>query len=424
MSRLAVLVPSFVVALAAPAFAVHHISDISEVMSGVGADPTVQYVEINMESTFQNAVANTRLTAFNCNGTSHQVLMIVPANVTNDGAGVKWIMASQSFAAASGITPDFTWNTTTDGSIDPTCGMVCWGAPGIVPPSPGSWSETDPNQYVDCVAYGGYTGTTKTSDPDADGVSSSSGTPTTLAAGNGSQSLSRTGSTNNNVADFALAAPTPTNNAGMIGLGGTTTTTAPGATTTTTTTPGATTTTTTIAPSGKSKCSSKELAAAGKKASAKLKCESKAVAKGNGGKLSTCLAKTEASFGSAYASAIAAGGCRTAASAATVGGKVDGFVNDLLSMLVGGSGTASKCSSKELAAAGKKASAKIRCHSKAVGKGNGSKLPGCLAVAEAAFSKAYAKATAAGGCLEPVSATPVEGKVDAFVADLRATIAP
>src|SRR5437870_13123461 len=102
-SRLVAVLASLLVAFPPAAYAVFHASHISEVMSGVGADPTVQYVEISMDTTFQNAVTNTRLTAFNCNGTSHQVLMVVPGNVANQGAGVKWIMASQPFAAASRI---------------------------------------------------------------------------------------------------------------------------------------------------------------------------------------------------------------------------------------------------------------------------------------------------------------------------------
>jgi hypothetical protein len=417
MSRLAVLVPSVLVVLATPAFAVFHASHISELMSGAGADPTVQYVEISMDTTFQNAVANTRLTAFNCDGSSHQVLMVVPGNVANQGPGVTWIMASQSFAAASGITPDFTWNTTTDGNIDPTCGMVCWGAPGIVPPSPGTWSETDPNQYVDCVAYGGYTGTTKTSDPDPDGVTSSSGTPTGLLPGDGSKSLTRISSTNDNLTDFALVCPpTPTNNGDMQGVVGCTTTTS-------TSTSTSTTTTTTLP--GKSKCTGKELSAAGKKALAKAKCHSKAVTKGEPlPPDSPCLATAESKFTSAYGKAVDVGDCRTTTDAMTVENKVNGFISDLDTTLVNGSTAASKCTGKELAAAGKKASAKLKCHSKAVAKNDTTKLTDCLGAAETKFSSAYGKAIAAGDCINSTDAGTVEGKVNTFVDDVKGTLAP
>jgi len=241
MARLAILTASLLVLLTpAPGRAFFHVSHISEVMSGVNGDPTVQYVEIRMNSSFpQNAVGNTRLTAFSCDGTTSSVLLFVPSSVTSGGLDVRWIMATTNFAAVAGITPDFTWDPTSAGSIDPTCGMVCWGAPGLLPPDPGTWVATDQNNYVDCVGYGGYTGVAKTSTHD---MTPTSGTPTSLPPGNGTMSLTRVGFTGDNDADFALAAPTPTNNGGATGLGG--------GTTTTTTTPGGSTTSTTTAPGG------------------------------------------------------------------------------------------------------------------------------------------------------------------------------
>jgi hypothetical protein len=92
--------------------------------------------------------------------------------------------------------------------------MVCYGAPGALVPPPGSWDPNDPNQLVDCVAYGGYTGPRKTS---TQAGTPTSGTPTPLGAGDAVHSLSRIGATGDNQADFALACPTPTNNAGVQG---------------------------------------------------------------------------------------------------------------------------------------------------------------------------------------------------------------
>ena len=229
--------------------AVFHTAHITEVMSGAGSDPSVQFVEIRMDTVGQGNVMNTRLTAFNCNGTSSAVLLLVPKGVTNQSTNARWIMGSTSFAAAAGITPDFTWDPATTGSIPTPCGMVCWGAPGtFFVPAPGTWDPTDPNQYVDCVAYGGYTGPTKTSTHDG---TSTSGTPTMLGPGNGTQSLGRVTNTGNNSADFALQCPDPTNNAGNVGTIGTCT--APSTTTSTTTVPttpvsGTTSTTTTTTP--------------------------------------------------------------------------------------------------------------------------------------------------------------------------------
>jgi hypothetical protein len=233
--------------------AVFHDAVINEVMSGAANSPSVQYVEIRMRAPFQNSIGGTRLTAFSCDGSTHAVLLQLGGfdSVPNEGPGVTWIMASPSGAAfltAAGITPDFTWDSGTTGSIAPACGMVCWGAPGdFSVPDPMSWNASNPNAYTDCVAYGGYTGPRKTMPGYGGGPTA--GTPSALAAGDGMLSLSRAADTNNNVADFALACPTPTNNAGNVGSFGactppsTTTTLTSPTTTTTGTAPRATTTT-------------------------------------------------------------------------------------------------------------------------------------------------------------------------------------
>src|SRR5262249_12937703 len=191
-------------------------------------------------------------------------------------------------------------------------------APGIAPPDPTTWLETDPNQYVDCVAYGGYTGPTKTSDPDPDGVNSSSGTPTALTAGGGAKRLTPVTSTNDNLPDFALVCPpTPTNNAGHQG--------AVGRTTTTSSTTTSTSTTTTTMP-GPSKCTGAELKAAGKKASCKLSLYAKATAKASPvdtTKLGSCTSK----YTAAYNKGVSDGDCLTNADVNTIETKVDNFVS-------------------------------------------------------------------------------------------------
>jgi len=63
-----------------PAQATFHIANIDEVMSGVDGDPSIQYVEVNMLTSGQNLVMNTRLMAFNAAGMATQ-LLLVPGNV-------------------------------------------------------------------------------------------------------------------------------------------------------------------------------------------------------------------------------------------------------------------------------------------------------------------------------------------------------
>jgi hypothetical protein len=224
MSRVVSAIISLLV-LGAPGIsgAAFHFSNIDEAMSGVGSDPTVQFVEIRILQNLQLYVSNTRLTAFNCDGSTATVQLLVPGNVAVAGPDVRWIMASPSgatFLSTLGITPDFTFT----GTIDPTCGNICWGAPVVsfFPADPSSWDPTmivngaNPD-YVDCLAYGGYTGPLKTGQPVFPGP-----------LGDGMHSVHRVSGTT-----FALDCPTPQNNAGQ--TGGLTGCVPPPTTTTTTT---------------------------------------------------------------------------------------------------------------------------------------------------------------------------------------------
>ncbi len=210
------------VALLAPvrSHALFHITQIDEVMSGVAGNPNLQYVQIRMLAGAQTFVANTRLTFFGCGaGNPATVLLLVPSDLATGNAGGRWIMASPddaTFFAATGIHPDFHFSP----GIDNACGMICWGAPvgsNFQPPAvPSSWNAMDPNNYVDCWAYGGYSGPTKP------GLTETTAGP----AGNGTMSLTRSGTS------IGLACPTPTNDAGNMGTFGgacsaTTTTTLP-----------------------------------------------------------------------------------------------------------------------------------------------------------------------------------------------------
>ena len=210
------------VALLAPvrSHALFHLTQIDEVMSGAAGNPNFQYVQIRMLAGAQTFVANSRLTFFGCGaGNPATVLLVVPSDLATGNAGGRWIMASPddaTFFAAAGIHPDFHFPP----GIDNACGMICWGAPvgsNFQPPAvPSSWNAMDPNNYVDCWAYGGYSGPTKT------GMTETTAGP----AGNGTMSLIRSGTS------IGLACPTPANDAGAMGTFGacsaTTTTTLPG----------------------------------------------------------------------------------------------------------------------------------------------------------------------------------------------------
>lgn len=181
---------------ASPAFALFHIAVIDEVMSGLAGSEAVQFVEIRMLAGSQNIVTGSKLSAFDANGNFLRVILTVPGNVTG-GADRAWIMASTDFAAASGITPDFTFTSIGGLGLEPNDGMVCWGKPS---------NDSNPSQYVDCVAYGNYVG----------GANVHIGNPTPISP-NG-RSLVRVSATGNNQVDFACNDPAePENNAMTVG---------------------------------------------------------------------------------------------------------------------------------------------------------------------------------------------------------------
>ncbi|MEX0785196.1 MAG: hypothetical protein WD939_01025 [Dehalococcoidia bacterium] len=197
-----------------PALALHHISEITEVMSGFDGDPDVQFVEILALTGSQYFVNNTRLTVFNPDGTLAGVLLD-PLGTAISPSATRWIMGTAAFEAASGISADFVFSP----GILPAAGMVCWGAPDVSAPAPGTWSAGDPNNYVDCVSYGGASFT---------GTNPMSPNPSAFGAGDDTQSLTRnvssTGKADNpwrnsdDSTDFKLADPSPTNGAGEVGV--------------------------------------------------------------------------------------------------------------------------------------------------------------------------------------------------------------
>jgi hypothetical protein len=189
--------------------AAFHLAHIEEVMFGYGGDSSLQYVEIRMLAAGQNIVRGSRLSAWNANGSFHGILLEVPASpsITGNNNG-RWTMATAGHTAASGVAPDFVFAAA---SLPPT-GMICWGAPGLVPEFPPTWDATVPTNYIDCVPYGGYVGAPPGTIP------AFAGTATALGLGDGAfQALQRTGDTNNTSADFAYGCPSPQSNNNALG---------------------------------------------------------------------------------------------------------------------------------------------------------------------------------------------------------------
>ncbi len=191
------LVAAALLAGTGSARALFHLAVIDEIMTSYAGDNTAQFVEIRMNAGAQTITTNSVLAAFDASGNYIADVFVVPGNLANGGAGLRWIMGTASFQTASGIAADFL----IPASLPVSGGMVCWGAPGIIPPAPGAWDHTLPTNYVDCVAYGSYSGPTNPLIGNATGL-----TPV-------GHSLARVSSTNDNATDFSCADPaTPTNN--------------------------------------------------------------------------------------------------------------------------------------------------------------------------------------------------------------------
>lgn len=193
-----------VLLLGRAAYALFHLAVIDEVSTSYNGDPTAQFIEVRMLGGAQNFVANSIFAAFDASGAYVGDILQVPGNVPNSGNGVRWLVSTASFQTASGITPDFIMPS---GILPTGGGMVCFGGGGgVLPANPPSWSRTTFTNYVDCVAYGTYAGSSN----------ALIGNPTPLD-GDGN-SMQRTTSTLDNETDFTCADLTPQNNAGATAM--------------------------------------------------------------------------------------------------------------------------------------------------------------------------------------------------------------
>ena len=181
--------------------AAFHIAVINEVMFGYGADPNVQYVEIQANAAGQSITAHAILGYFNADGSYGADILEVPTNLASLPSGGRYILGSTGFGAAAGITPEFTFAPVTL----PATGMICYGGGGLVPQNPPTWDRSIMTNWIDCVPYSGYVAT-----PNKYG--SCPTTPncsTPFGPGDGTQSLTRLSTTNNPPVDWGLTCPAP-----------------------------------------------------------------------------------------------------------------------------------------------------------------------------------------------------------------------
>jgi len=155
-----------------------------------------------------------------------------------------------------------------------------------------------------------------------------------------------------------------------------------------------------------SNCSSKQIDAASKKAKAKTKCYSKAVA--NGVPVdSQCLQKATNDFSSNFAKAMNKFDCLTSADVGSIEALVDQFVADVNTSVNNNAPGPDICASKKIAEAGKKSGTVAKCYANSAKKGTAPD-DACVQKAADQFVRALKK------CATPEQTLPLENIVDSF----------
>ena len=124
-------------------------SVINEILTSYDGDADVQFVEIHQPALWDD-VTNTVLAAFDADGAYLGDVWVLGSTPSSP----IWTLGTQELDVGYGLQPDFV----IPAALPTGAGMVCWGAPDAPAPDPGTWDHRDPENYVDCVAYGGYAG--------------------------------------------------------------------------------------------------------------------------------------------------------------------------------------------------------------------------------------------------------------------------
>ena len=198
-------------ALALPVQASFHLMQIEQVIGGVNGDTTAQAIQLRMRAFGENLVSGATLIAYDASGNNPITLGTFTANVTNNTAGTRILIATANFAnyVGSPITPDLTMTNPIPASYL-AAGRLTYQKPTYMAGN-ALWS----------VSWGGagYTGpNTGTLDNDSDGnfappfANALPSSSTSALHFNGAANAMST----NNAADYSIPAGAATfiNNAG------------------------------------------------------------------------------------------------------------------------------------------------------------------------------------------------------------------
>ncbi len=186
--RILFLVALVFLGLVHHADAAFHIMVIAEVYPGSYANPNAQYVMLQSLSAFQNLLSGHPIITFNADGTRGPDFGVFTTNPTNFASGAHYLMTTGAAQTFFGFSRS---DATATGRLPFPSGRICF--------APDTFGN-----FVDCVAYGAYTG-------------SNTGYGMPAAALQRQKALVRTVFSTlnkNNANDFVLGAPNPINSFG------------------------------------------------------------------------------------------------------------------------------------------------------------------------------------------------------------------
>jgi hypothetical protein len=180
----------------APATAAHHLVKVREVFPGTTANPTAEYVELQLPASGENLVANqARVDLANADGSLTSTATFA-ANPPNGESQRTMLAATATAAALFGVTADL---TLPPADVLGPSGAACFNSSVFGP--------------LDCVKWGSSTVTTP-SPSGSPAAAMPDGSSLTRSIAAGCATLLELGDdTDSSVADFAVTSPTPQNNA-------------------------------------------------------------------------------------------------------------------------------------------------------------------------------------------------------------------
>ena len=186
--------------VAQPAHASFHEMMIREVFAGSATHPSAHFVELQMHASGQNFVGGKQVKIFDAAGNPVGTSTF-SGSVSNGANQATILVGTAEVQTAFGIAPDLTLSAAV---IPAGGGKACFHDPGDAYASPVD---------IDCVAWGSYAGpNTGTGTPTA-AIASGMSIERKISGGN-PVVLDFADDTNNSMADFQTAAPSPQKNSG------------------------------------------------------------------------------------------------------------------------------------------------------------------------------------------------------------------